>query len=54
MPDPTSPPVRAELFGTFTFHTENIDYGAVVNLEAHIYRENRMYTHRIKLPLLSS
>ena len=50
LPDPTSPPVHTEPFGTFTFHRENIDHGAVVNLEADIYKDSGMYTCTIKLP----
>lgn len=46
---PTSPPVHTELFGTFTFHRENIDCGVVVNLEAHscvhLHRQRDIYEY---------
>lgn len=35
LPNPTSPPVHAELFATFMFRRENTNYGAAVNLEVH-------------------
>lgn len=47
--DPTSPPVHTELFGTFTFHRENIGCGSVVNLEAHscvhLHRQQDVYEY---------